>query len=134
MRPDRMQVLAVGAGMLFLAGAAGLALAQAGGEISDLAFAAVDTSGDGFISEAEIAADQAKRFNALDTNRDRLLSPEELADHEPAAFRRVDKNGDAKLSFAEVMNNKLADFAKADTNGDGRLAMQEVVTFAAGRK
>ena len=135
MRADRMQTLAVAAGMLLLmSGSASMVLAQAGSrDFSQLAFAAVDTDGNGSLSEAELAADQAKRFSALDANGDRFLAHDELAEHDAAAFKRIDKNGDGKLSFREVMDNKLDDFGKADANGDGRLSPDEVKAFAASK-
>ena len=133
MRVDRMQALAIAAGALLLTGGpAASAWAQTGsGEISQLAFAAVDTDGNGSLTEAELAADQAKRFSALDMNHDRVLARDELAEHDAAAFKRIDKDGDGRLSFREVMDNKLDDFAKADTDGDARLSPDEVKAFAA---
>jgi Ca2+-binding EF-hand superfamily protein len=107
--------------------------AQSGARTSELAFAAADTDGSGGIDEAEMTADQAKRFRSLDADKDGSLTMGELVDADPAAFRAVDANGDGRLSFSEVMAGKLEDFGRADRNGDGRLSLDEVVQFEATR-
>lgn len=129
-----------GHGMLLAGGALAACLwlvpaaaQELGSKTGELSFLAADTNGDGLVDEAELTADQAKRFHQLDADQDGLLSTDELAAHDPAAFTALDKNADGKLSFAEVMAGKLPDFARADTGGDGRLSYDEVVQFEAGR-
>jgi hypothetical protein len=79
---------------------------QAGGETTELSFLAADASGDGMVDEAELAADQAKRFAQLDADGDGSLSPTELSEHDAASFAAIDRDGDGKLSFEEVMAAK----------------------------
>lgn len=107
---------------------------EQGSRTGELSFLAADTNGDGLIDEAELTADQAKRFRQLDADRNGLLSPGELSEHDPAAFTALDTNGDGQLSFSEVMAGKLSDFARADGSGDGRLSYDEVVKFEAGSR
>jgi hypothetical protein len=99
-----VQVLAMALGVASIAafGSATTGRAQTGAGTSDLAFAAADTNGDGFIDEAELGSDQAKRFHSLDADRDGFLVPDELVDADIAAFRKLDTNGDGRLSFTEV--------------------------------
>jgi hypothetical protein len=100
---------------------------------SELAFHAADTDGSGTVDEAELAADQAKRFQRLDLDGDRALSASELDAHDAARFKTIDADGDGKLSFDEVMAAKLRDLGAADGDGDGdgRLSYDEVVRFEA---
>ena len=96
---------------------------------SELSFLAADTDGDGLVDEAELSADQAKRFRELDANRDGAVDAGELDAHDPSQFSGVDRNGDGKLTFVEVMSAKMDDFNAADTNGDGRVSYEEVEMF-----
>ena len=115
-----------------LLGAGSIAAAQqpqTGSGTNELSFLAADTDGDTLIDEAELGADQAKRFRELDTNGDGYLEAGELDTPEGSMFAEVDSNGDGKLSFVEVMNAKMKDFTAGDTNGDGRVSFQEVTAF-----
>jgi hypothetical protein len=134
-RCSRVHVLAMAAGVasLTLVGWAMTAPAQTAGKTGELSFAAADTNGDGFVDEAELAADQAKRFASLDASGDGALEPDELEGEDPAALARLDRNRDGKLSFQEAMAGKLQDFRRADGSGDGRLSLDEVVQFEASR-
>ncbi|MEK0083842.1 EF-hand domain-containing protein [Benzoatithermus flavus] len=132
-RSIHVLAMIIGVASLVAFGSATTGRAQTGPKTSDLAFLAADTNGDGFVDEAELGADQAKRFHSLDANRDGFLTPDELVDADPAAFRRLDTNGDGRLSFQEVMAGKLEDFRRADTNGDGRLSLDEVMRFEASK-
>ena len=60
----------------------------------EMSFLAADTNGDGLVDEAELAADQAKRFKQLDANGDGFLTPDELDTHTAAIFAAIDRNGD----------------------------------------
>ena len=118
--------------MAALLGAGSIAAAQqpqTGSGTNELSFLAADTDGDTLIDEAELGADQAKRFRELDANGDGYLEPGELDTPDGSMFAEVDSNGDGKLSFVEVMNAKMKDFTAADTNGDGRVSFQEVTAF-----
>jgi hypothetical protein len=103
--------------------------AQDAAGTSELSFLAADTDGDGLLDEAELGADQAKRFRELDANADGYLEAGELETPDGAMFAAVDKDGDGKLSFVEVMNAKMVGFTAADTNADGRVSFEEVTVF-----
>jgi Ca2+-binding EF-hand superfamily protein len=117
---------------------------------SDARFSAVDTNRDGFLTEAEIAAAQAKalqraeavqrqqlqaRFKALDTNKDnqlafaefeagaRNLRPSETAKQ---ALAKLDSNRDGKVSTAEYRAARLSGFDKLDVNDDSAVTRQEI--------
>jgi EF hand len=103
--------------------------AQTGRGTNELSFLAADTDGDTLIDEAELGADQAKRFGALDANGDGYLEAGELETPDGVMFAAVDKDADGKLSFVEVMSAKMDDFTAADGNGDGRVSFEEVMAF-----
>jgi len=113
------------------------------------AFKAVDTNHDGFISTAELAAQQNKElqalqaqaraklqqdFNQLDTNKDGSLSFAEfsaVATVKPSQtaaqiLQSYDTNKDGKVSEAEFQAQKLAFFDKIDANHDGIVTADEV--------
>ena len=83
---------------------------QGGSGTSELSFLAADTNGDSLIDEAELSADQAKRFSELDANGDGYLEAGELDAPDGSKFAAVDANADGKLSFVEVMNAKMKGF------------------------
>lgn len=80
------------------------------------AFKAIDTDGDGKLSEAEIRAFAAARTAEMDTNKDGVISQDEMhAFHEKqrekmrqARLARLDDNKDGVIS-AEEYQNHLAD-------------------------
>ena len=80
------------------------------------AFKAIDTDGDGKLSEAEIRAFAAARTAEMDINKDGVISPDEMqAFHEKqrekmrqARLVRLDDNKDGVIS-AEEYQNHLAD-------------------------
>ncbi len=80
------------------------------------AFKAIDTDGDGKLSEAEIRAFAAARTAEIDTNKDGIISPEEIqAFHDrqrekmrQARLVRMDENKDGVIS-AEEYQRHLAD-------------------------
>ena len=119
--------------LLGIAAAAGHgALAQTADSASrtnELSFLAADTNGDGLVDEAELGADQAKRFADLDADGDGFITAAELDAPDRAQFSAIDQNGDGKLSFVEVMAAKMDDFGAADGNGDHRVSYEEVVAF-----
>ena len=112
--------------------AAGVATAQTveqSNRTDEMSFMAADTNGDGLVDEAELAADQAKRFKRLDANGDGFVTPDELEAHDQITFMAIDTNKDGKISFAEAMTAKMDAFMRADTNHDGRISWQEIVVF-----
>ncbi len=79
-------------------------------------FKAIDTDGDGKLSEAEIRAFAASRTAEIDTNKDGVISPEEMQAHHErqrekmrqARLTRLDDNKDGVIS-AEEYQRHLAD-------------------------
>jgi len=127
-----MRAKTILAAAFWLCTCAGVAAAQTAApstKTDEMSFLAADTNGDGLVDEAELAADQAKRFKQLDASGDGFLTPDELDAHTAAMFAAIDRNGDGKLSFIEVMTAKMNDFKRADVNGDGRVSYQEIVVF-----
>jgi Ca2+-binding EF-hand superfamily protein len=113
-------------------------------------FKALDANGDGTLSQAEIAAAEAKsqqqrvgvlrsrmdaEFTKLDTNKDGQLSKAEFlaaAPQKPAAapnganlLAQLDKNKDGKVSPDEYRAPILSRFDKVDANHDGTLSATE---------
>jgi hypothetical protein len=113
-------------------------------------FKAVDTNGDGTLSQSELAAAEAKtqqnrlaavrtrveaEFNKLDTNKDGSLSKAEFMAVAPASagasgnganlLAELDKNKDGKVSPDEYRAPVLTRFDKLDTNHDGTISPAE---------
>ncbi len=93
------------------------------------AFEAADTTGDGRIDEAELAADTVAAFVAVDSNGDGLLSAEELREAGVASIGTLDVDKNESLTIVEVMNAKIVEFQNADANGDGELWIEEFAHF-----
>lgn len=116
----------------------------------DDTFKAIDTNGDGTLSQAEISAAEMKvlqnrasmarqrleaEFTKLDTNKDGNLSKAEFMAAAPAgpttapngapALAQLDKNKDGKVSLDEYRAPQLAVFDKLDTNKDGTISQAE---------
>ena len=116
----------------------------------DSNFKAIDTNGDGALSQSELAAAEAKsvqqreaamrtrmegEFAKLDTNKDGSLSKAEfLAATPPASsgtpngasiLSQLDKNKDGKVSPDEYRTPVLSRFDALDTNHDGTLSATE---------
>ena len=113
-------------------------------------FKAVDTNGDGVLSQAELAAAEAKglqervalarqrveaEFNKLDTNHDGQLSKAEFMAAAPTGpttaptgadvLAQLDKNHDGKVTLDEFRGPTLARFDQIDTNHDGTISATE---------
>jgi Ca2+-binding EF-hand superfamily protein len=116
----------------------------------DATFKAVDTNGDGVLSQSELAAAESKgiqnrvaalrsrmdaEFDTLDTNHDGQLSKAEFMVAAPQApttapdgadaLAQFDKNHDAKVTMDEFRASRLAMFDKLDTNHDGTISATE---------
>ena len=98
-------------------------------ELLRAAFEAADTSGDGRIDEAELAADTVAAFVAVDSNGDDRLSAEELREDGVANIGTLDVDKNESLTIIEVMNAKIVEFQNADANGDGELTIEEISQF-----
>lgn len=116
----------------------------------DTSFKAVDSNGDGILTQAELAAAEAKgvqarlatarqrmdaEFAKLDTNKDGQLSKAEFmaaAPQAPAgapngadAMAQLDKNGDGKVVLDEYRAPLLTRFDAVDTDRDGTITAAE---------
>ena len=98
-------------------------------ELLRAAFEAADTTGDGRIDEAELAADTVAAFVAVDDNGDDRVSAEELGAAGVAGIAKLDVDKNNSLTIIEVMNVKIIEFQNADTNGDGELTIDEISQF-----
>lgn len=120
---------------------------------------ALDSNRDGFLSQAEIAANPTlvEAFARIDTNTDTRLSSEELrtwiragglsANARPlgdalsgmalgSSFQTLDLDGDGMLTTKEarVQARLNARFRSLDKNRDGRLSMEEYSAWNAGTR
>src|SRR5690348_11993970 len=117
-------------------------------------FSEADTNHDGFVTRAELAAQQARdlnnakarvnqqlvaKFNQLDTNHDGKLSPQEflalspplkVTENADQMLAQLDANHDGKVSAEEFRAPKVAKFNKIDTNHDGVVTPQEIQAAA----
>ena len=121
----------------------------------DSNFAAADANHDGFLSTAEMQAEQNKEmqnvraalqaklrtaFNQKDTNKDGQLSFAEFSAATLAAVRatetpaqivqKLDTNHDGKVSAAEFRAPRLSQFDAADANHDGIVTQAEAAAYA----
>ena len=111
-----------GVGLAALLGLGAPAVALAGGD-ADAKFKAMDTNGDGRISEDEFEALSDRKFVEIDVNRDGRVTVMEMDNYKAKAHKeKADKGWDARYTSASQVK-------KLDTNGDGSLTEVE---FAAG--
>jgi hypothetical protein len=121
-------VAALVAGCLALAPATGSAEAVVlTEELERALFRAADLDGDGFLDEAEFAADIVAAFVGLDTNGDGVLTPDELVGVSAASFARIDTDGDGMITLDELRVQKLSTFIAADRDLTGRVSMAEML-------
>ncbi|WP_417249949.1 EF-hand domain-containing protein [Celeribacter sp.] len=104
-----------------------------------LDFAAVDTDGDGKVTDAELEAFRAAKFAEIDTNSDGSIDADEMAAHHEKMreerqlkgvqkmIDRRDTNDDGVLSAEEFAPApKVSLFERIDTDGDGAISQEEL--------
>ena len=126
-------------------------------KIVDSRFNGGDTNHDGYVSKAELVAQQARdldearariakntrdKFNQLDINHDGRLTLQEFMALAPAVragktadetMQQFDSNHDGRISAEEFRAPEIAKFNKVDANHDGIVTPQEIQA-ANGRK
>lgn len=100
-------------------GLAGMAHAQS---ITTTDLAALDTDGDGKVSQTEFDAFLDQAFAKLDANGDGYLTVHESTTvMTPEQFAAANANGDDGLSLSEFKVAAQKDFVAADSDGSGSL-------------
>ncbi|MGB5066921.1 MAG: calcium-binding protein [Albidovulum sp.] len=108
-------------------------------------FAAMDTDGDGKVTQAEIQAHRQAEVAGMDADGDGLISQAELAGFMAERMQKVadqvaadrikaqDSDGDGKLSAAEMQMPPMAGrmFERMDSDGDGALSQAEIEAMKA---
>lgn len=90
--------------------------------ITTVDLAALDTDGDGKVSQAEFDAFLDTAFARLDANGDGYLTiAESRTVMTPEQFAAANANGDDGISLSEFKVASQKDFVAADTDGDGSL-------------
>lgn len=109
---------------IFAAGVLALGTAAPAQEtvLTDEHLAAIDSDGDGKVSESEFLAYLGRVHRALDQDANGFVSWAEaegriLREH----FDAIDADGDGRVSPAELEAQGRADHASADRDGDGQL-------------
>lgn len=119
-------ISAIAAGLMMTA-----ANAAPNGGMMPMAFADLDTNGDGSISQEELDAHKAARFAEMDTNGDGGLSAEELAlnarkQRGQRMVSQLDSNGDGLIQIDELGKGQRGDpFMRMDANSDGSISEEE---------
>ncbi|MFN7919534.1 MAG: hypothetical protein U0Q16_05520 [Bryobacteraceae bacterium] len=113
------------------------------GGFRDPITAALDTDGDGTVSQAEIA-NSAQSLAKLDRNNDGRITEEEVrpnfgpggpggrrnpAEMASRMMEEWDANGDGKLTKNELPERMQERFGDADKNGDGWLSKEELTAM-----
>jgi hypothetical protein len=147
MQPLRVLAIAAAAAVVFNSSAPALLAADGqegrrGGPPPPVSLiaSALDTSGDGIISSAEIAAAPAA-LRRLDRNGDGILdasevrpsSPQEptISDELTQTLMGFDADKNGRLTRAEVPERFQGLFERADANKDGQLSPEEIRQSAA---
>lgn len=117
-----MRLPTISAVVVALAASASAGWAQQDTALTDQHLAAIDTDGDGKVSETEFLAYLGRIHQALDADANRVVTWSEaegrmLREH----FDAIDSNGDGRISQAEMEAQGKADYASADRDGDGDL-------------
>jgi Ca2+-binding EF-hand superfamily protein len=130
----RMQALgAVGTESALATGTPHAAARQ---QYAQAAFAALDTNGDGVVTQDEFISAAKAKFQALDTQGTGKVTVQQIATSATAQQRdlkfaehevkKLDTNGDGVVSQAEYLAASQARFAKLDKNGDGYITADEI--------
>lgn len=132
------------AAMLGLGGPA-VALAGSSADTANERFKAIDTNGDGKISEAEFEAAAVVRFEAMDTSHDDRVTAMEIDAYKRSTtgkekktakgwdttytssgtIKDLDTDGDGYITVAEYEAGAKVKFEELDTNHDGFLSKSE---------
>jgi Ca2+-binding EF-hand superfamily protein len=137
-----LKLSGIGLAALLGLGAPAVALAD---DDAGARFKAMDTNGDGKISEAEHESSATAKFDTMDSNRDGRVTATEMdafkanthKDKKAAKgwsttywsadrVKKLDTNGDGSLTIAEFQAGANTKFAEMDTNKDGFLSKSEV--------
>ena len=132
-----------GVGLAALLGLGAPAVALAGGD-ADAKFKAMDTNGDGRISEDEFEALSDRKFVEIDVNRDGRVTVMEMDNYKarvhpnktdkggwPARYtsaaeiKKIDVNSDGSVTEDEFETAAETKFDKIDTDGDDYLTITE---------
>lgn len=90
--------------------------------VTTLDLQALDTDGDGTVSQAEFDVFLDQAFVKLDANGDGVVIVQEATVvMTPEQFAAADSNGDGRLTRSEFKVAAQKDFAAADTDGNGAL-------------
>lgn len=134
------KILLAAAGVVALAGAAGLAVAQDGApERSSHGVFALDANSDGALTRQEFDTGRSAEFTRLDADRNGQLSREEMrAGREHRGGRRhggghggahmlerADANSDGSITRDEFLARPLEHFQRLDANSDGVISATE---------
>jgi Ca2+-binding EF-hand superfamily protein len=137
------KVLMAAAGFVALAGAAGFALAQQGGNAPEqgrsFGVFRADANNDGTVTRAEFDANRSTRFDALDANDDGQLTREEMragrgergerghrrGGRHGRGMERADANNDGNITREEFLAGPTQMFARLDANSDGVITATE---------
>ena len=133
---------ALAASLIALAAAPAFAGADHGGHGKHGGwFKALDTDGDGKISQAEFDAAKADRFAKADADGDGKVTADEMKQaferkheermkkHEARMeehFKALDTDGDGAVSEAEMQAHHVQMFSKLDADGDGFVSEEEL--------
>lgn len=119
------------------AGMTAIAAPQAGDGGAHPRLEAVDTNGDGNVSEAELDAHRANKFAQADADGDGAVSFDEMeafreaererrrADRASRHFDRMDADGDGLIGPDEFDARAEKMFDKVDVDGDGVITAEE---------
>jgi Ca2+-binding EF-hand superfamily protein len=93
------------------------------------AFKAVDTNGDGFVTEEELTVYMKKmmeeRQKAMEAQQ--KAAAEKIEQQAQKVIEKADTNKDGKMSYDEFVESNKTRFKELDTNGDGFVTLDELI-------